>query len=112
MFHKREHENSSNFKKSELIGDDVCVCWIVLNASDVPQIPPCIVDRSPDQSPGLGSHGYAKWSASNQDLPGETLIPECWHAGKNASLQPSVGTARWVSQLAKLVLIFIFQGLF
>lgn len=26
MFHKREHENSSNFKKSELIGDDVCVC--------------------------------------------------------------------------------------
>lgn len=58
------------------------------------QIPPRIIDSHPDQSSGLGAHRYAQWAASNQDLPRETLLKERRHAGKDAPLQPALGTVR------------------
>lgn len=59
------------------------------------QIPSCVVDSHPDQSPGLGAHRHAQWAASNQDFPRETLLQERRHAGQDAPLQPALGTARW-----------------
>lgn len=58
------------------------------------QIPSCTTHSRSDQSPGLGAHRHAQWAASDQDLPGETLLAERGHAGKDAPLQPTVGTAR------------------
>lgn len=61
------------------------------------QIPSCTTYSRSDQSPGLGAHCHAQRAASDQDLPGETLLTERGHAGKNTPLQPSVGTVRWGS---------------
>lgn len=58
------------------------------------QIPPGLIDGRPDQSSGLGPHRHAQWPASNQDLPRETLLRECRHAGKDTPLQPTLGTTR------------------
>lgn len=58
------------------------------------QIPSCTTYSRSDQSPGVGAHCHAQRAASDQDLPGETLLTERGHAGKNTPLQPSVGTVR------------------
>ena len=58
------------------------------------QIPPRVIDSRSDQSSGLGPHCHAQWAAPNQDLPRETLLPERQHAGEDAPLQPTLGTAR------------------
>lgn len=58
------------------------------------QIPSRTTYSRSDQSPGLGAYCHAQRATSDQDLPGETLLAERGHAGKDAPLQPTVGTVR------------------
>ena len=77
-----------------LISDRYLLSSLLTNSPLLFQIPPRVIDRHPDQSPGLGAHRHAQWAAPNQDLPRETLLQERRHAGKDAPLQPALGAAR------------------
>lgn len=78
------------------------------------QVPPCIADRHPDQSSGLGAHRHAKRATPNQDLSRETLVTERRHAGKDAPLQPALGTAGWdgetETQSARVCVFLVLSG--
>ncbi|KTG38664.1 hypothetical protein cypCar_00003893 [Cyprinus carpio] len=83
-------------EKNQLCGQfmrELALLMEQASKNQLSNIPPSASHCGSHKPSRLGSHGHAQRSATLKDIPGEALLTKCGHAGENASLQPTLGTA-------------------